>query len=109
MAHLLMSTTDTCLLWSQAVGAHNTKVSIVTAMSAAIRSEGSLLRSRDTTLLTPTGALTKTENSGVNKCANITTLSCFTNSEHDDSHSNSNSLDNCGLYLRILLLFERGS
>lgn len=87
MAHLLMSITDTCLLWSQAVGAHKTKVSMVTAMSAAIRSEGSLLRSRDTTLLTPTGALTKTENS-----------------QHDDS--NSNSLDNCRLYLGIPLPFE---
>lgn len=60
MAHLWMSITDTCLLWSQSGGAHNTKVSIVTAMSAVIRSKGSLLRSRDTTLLTPTGALTKT-------------------------------------------------
>ena len=67
MAYLLMSITDTCLLWSQAVGAHNTKVSMVTAMSAVIRSEGTLLRSRDTTFLTPTGALKKTENTGVNK------------------------------------------
>jgi len=65
MAHLSMSITDTCLLWSQAVGAHNTKVSMLTAMSAVIRSEGSLLRSRDTTFLTPTGALTNTENTEV--------------------------------------------
>ena len=54
-----MSMTDTCLLWSHAGGAHNTKASIVTAMSAVILSEGSLLRSKDTTLLTPVGALPK--------------------------------------------------
>lgn len=67
-AYLLMSMTDTRLLWSHAGGAHNAKASMVTAMSAVILSEGSLCRSRDTTLLTPVGALPKAKHTAsVNK------------------------------------------
>lgn len=56
--HLSTSTTEAHLPCNQEAGAHNTKASIVTALSADILSDGSLLRRRDTTFATPAGALT---------------------------------------------------
>ena len=56
--HLSTSTTEAHLPCNQEAGAHNTKASIVTALSADILSDGSLLRRRDTTVATPAGALT---------------------------------------------------
>lgn len=56
--HLLTSTAEMHLPCNQEEGAHNTKASIVTALSADILSEGSLLRSRDTIVATHAGALT---------------------------------------------------
>ena len=73
MTHLLMSLTGTSFMWSQAAGAHNTKISMVTATSAVILSKESFLRSSDTTLLTPSGALLGVKNTGVNEL----TLSCY--------------------------------
>ena len=62
-------------MWSQAAGAHNTKISMVTATSAVTLSKESFLRSSDTTLLTPSGALLGVKNTGVNELSN--TLFCY--------------------------------
>lgn len=56
--HLSTSTAETHLPCNQEAGAHKTKANIVSALSADILSEGSLLRRRDTTVATPAGALT---------------------------------------------------
>lgn len=56
--HLSTSTAETHLPCNQEAGAHNIKANIVSALSADILSEGSLLRRRDTTVATPAGALT---------------------------------------------------